>query len=206
MKALAGRRSPSKPSRGWARHLAKKQYDVAMTYAARTYEMVEEQLKTRQLDDESHLPIALGAAIEVQAHALAAQGRPLGRVDAAATRNRALQGHVDHHDAQQERQLDRPRRPAGVAIIARMARPQSRRPPKSSRASRWCCASGRTGAATARSRGRSSKALVNKYQDSGITVDRADAALRLRREEEAGGAGRRARLHRSRCATSITPG
>ena len=55
--------------------LARKQYDVAMTYAARAYEMVEEQLKTRQLDDESHLPIALGAAIETQAHALAGQGR-----------------------------------------------------------------------------------------------------------------------------------
>jgi thiol-disulfide isomerase/thioredoxin len=55
--------------------LARKQYDVAMTYASRTYEMVEEQLKTRQLDDEAHLPIALGAAIEVQAHALAGQGR-----------------------------------------------------------------------------------------------------------------------------------
>jgi thiol-disulfide isomerase/thioredoxin len=55
--------------------LAKKQYDAAMTYASRTYEMVEEQLKTRQLDDEAHLPIALGAAIEVQAHALAGQGR-----------------------------------------------------------------------------------------------------------------------------------
>jgi len=37
--------------------------------------MVEEQLKTRQLDAESHLPIALGAAIEVQALALAGQGR-----------------------------------------------------------------------------------------------------------------------------------
>ena len=55
--------------------LARKQYDVAMTYAARAYEMVEEQLKTRQLDAESHLPIALGAAIEVQALALAGQGR-----------------------------------------------------------------------------------------------------------------------------------
>ncbi|MEP6783794.1 MAG: redoxin family protein, partial [Acidobacteriota bacterium] len=55
--------------------LARNQYDVAMTYASRAYEMVEEQLKTRQLDDESHLPIALGAAIEVQAHALAGQGR-----------------------------------------------------------------------------------------------------------------------------------
>jgi thiol-disulfide isomerase/thioredoxin len=55
--------------------LAAKQYDVAMTYAARAYEMVEEQLKTRQLDAETHLPIALGAAIEVQALALAGQNR-----------------------------------------------------------------------------------------------------------------------------------
>ena len=46
-----------------------------MTYAARTYEIVEEQLKTRKLDDEARLPIALGAAIEVQALALAGQGR-----------------------------------------------------------------------------------------------------------------------------------
>ena len=55
--------------------LAAKQYDVAMTYASRAYEMVEEQLKTRQLDAEPRLPIALGAAIEVQANALAGQGR-----------------------------------------------------------------------------------------------------------------------------------
>lgn len=55
--------------------LAAKQYDVAMTYAARAYEMVEESLKTRQLDAETHLPIALGAAIEVTALATAGQGR-----------------------------------------------------------------------------------------------------------------------------------
>lgn len=52
-----------------------KRYDEAMTYAARTYEIVEEQLKTRKLDDEARLPIALGAAIEVQALALAGQGK-----------------------------------------------------------------------------------------------------------------------------------
>jgi hypothetical protein len=46
--------------------LAARNYDAAMTYAARAYEMVEEQLKRRQLDAESHLPIALGAAIEVR--------------------------------------------------------------------------------------------------------------------------------------------
>jgi thiol-disulfide isomerase/thioredoxin len=55
--------------------VAAKRYDEAMTYSARTYEMVEEQLKTRKLDDEARLPIALGAAIEVQALALAGQGK-----------------------------------------------------------------------------------------------------------------------------------
>ena len=55
--------------------VAAKRYDEAMTYAARTYEIVEEQLKTRKLDDEARLPIALGAAIETQALALAGQGK-----------------------------------------------------------------------------------------------------------------------------------
>lgn len=55
--------------------VAAKRYDEAMTYAARTYEIVEEQLKTRKLDDEARLPIALGASIEVQALALAGQGK-----------------------------------------------------------------------------------------------------------------------------------
>lgn len=70
--------------------VAAKQYDVAMTYAARAYEMVEEQLKTRQLDAESHLPIALGAAIEVQALALAGQGK---RSEAIMT----LQREIEHY-------------------------------------------------------------------------------------------------------------
>jgi len=68
--------------------LARKQYDVAMTYAARTYEMVEERLKTRQLDAEPRLPIALGAAIEVQALALAGQGK---RSEAIRTLQRELE-------------------------------------------------------------------------------------------------------------------
>ena len=55
--------------------VAAKHYDEAMTYGARAYEFVEEQLKTRKLDDEARLPIALGAAIEVQALALAGQGK-----------------------------------------------------------------------------------------------------------------------------------
>jgi cytochrome c biogenesis protein CcmG/thiol:disulfide interchange protein DsbE len=56
-------------------YVTAKRYDEAMTYAARTYEIIEEQLKTRKLDDETRLPIALGAAIEVQALALAGQNR-----------------------------------------------------------------------------------------------------------------------------------
>ncbi len=70
--------------------LAAKNYDAAMTYAARAYEMVEEQLKRRQLDAETHLPIALGAAIEVQALALAGQGR---RSEAIMT----LQREIEHY-------------------------------------------------------------------------------------------------------------
>ena len=68
--------------------VARKQYDVAMTYAARTYEMVEQQLMTRQLDAEPRLPIALGAAIEVQALALAGQGK---RSEAIMTLQRELE-------------------------------------------------------------------------------------------------------------------
>lgn len=55
--------------------VARKRYDEAMTYASRTYGIVEDLLKARKLDDEPRLPIALGAAIEVQALALAGQGR-----------------------------------------------------------------------------------------------------------------------------------
>ncbi len=68
--------------------LAARNYDAAMTYAARAYEMVEEQLKRRQLDAESHLPIALGAAIEVQALALAGQGK---RSEAIMTLQREIE-------------------------------------------------------------------------------------------------------------------
>jgi thiol-disulfide isomerase/thioredoxin len=67
--------------------LAAKNYGAAMTYAARTYEMVEAQLKTRKLDDEARLPIALGAAIEVTALATAGQG---GRSDAILYLRREL--------------------------------------------------------------------------------------------------------------------
>jgi len=69
-------------------YVAAKRYDEAMTYSARTYEMVEEQLKTRKLDDEPRLPIALGAAIETQALALAGQGK---RSEAIMTLQREIE-------------------------------------------------------------------------------------------------------------------
>ena len=67
--------------------VAAKRYDEALAYANRTYAIVEEQLKTRKLDDEARLPIALGAAIEVTALATAGQG---GRSDAILYLRREL--------------------------------------------------------------------------------------------------------------------
>lgn len=54
--------------------LAAKKYDDAQRYASETKRQALEQLKTRKLDAERHLPIALGAAIEVHAQVLAGRG------------------------------------------------------------------------------------------------------------------------------------
>ena len=51
------------------------QYSQAEGYARRTQDLAVEQLKNRKLDAEPQLPIALGAALEVQAQALAARGQ-----------------------------------------------------------------------------------------------------------------------------------
>ena len=48
--------------------------DEAERYAAETRRLSLEQLAKRKMDDERHLPIALGASIEVHAHVLAARG------------------------------------------------------------------------------------------------------------------------------------
>ena len=55
--------------------LADRQYDHALAYAKQTQALVLPQLKTRRLDKEEHLPIALGAAYEVEAQATAAEGK-----------------------------------------------------------------------------------------------------------------------------------
>ncbi len=54
--------------------LAAKQLDQAETYARQTEKLSRQQLYNRKLDAEPHLPIALGASLEVQAQVLAARG------------------------------------------------------------------------------------------------------------------------------------
>src|SRR5215831_9230685 len=55
--------------------LDQRQYDQAAAYAKETKSLAVEQLKARPLDAEPHLPLALGAALEVQSQVLAAQGQ-----------------------------------------------------------------------------------------------------------------------------------
>ena len=54
--------------------LADKKYDEAEQYALDTYDRCLDALKTRKMDDEPRLPIAIGAAIEVRAQVQAARG------------------------------------------------------------------------------------------------------------------------------------
>ncbi len=54
--------------------LAAKQLDKAEDYALQTYDLCLEALKTRKMDDEPRLPIAIGAAIEVRANVFAQRG------------------------------------------------------------------------------------------------------------------------------------
>jgi cytochrome c biogenesis protein CcmG/thiol:disulfide interchange protein DsbE len=54
--------------------LARKNYAEANRFATQTYGLALEALKTRPMDAEPRVPIAIGAAIEVQAHVMAAQG------------------------------------------------------------------------------------------------------------------------------------
>ncbi len=60
--------------------LARKQWDQADRYSAETRKMALAALKGRRLDDEKHLPIALGASIEVQGQAMAGRGERSGAV------------------------------------------------------------------------------------------------------------------------------
>jgi thiol-disulfide isomerase/thioredoxin len=55
--------------------VATKQWDQATAYATEARTLSEQQLSKRKLDAEPHLPIALGAAYEVLAQALAEKGQ-----------------------------------------------------------------------------------------------------------------------------------
>jgi len=54
---------------------ANKLWEKASEYAAETRKLVAAELKKRPLDAEPSVPLALGAAIEVEGHSLAATGR-----------------------------------------------------------------------------------------------------------------------------------
>jgi thiol-disulfide isomerase/thioredoxin len=54
--------------------LAERNYPAAENYGQQSYDMAVAELKHRVLDAEPHLPLALGAAIEVRGQAMAAQG------------------------------------------------------------------------------------------------------------------------------------
>jgi thiol-disulfide isomerase/thioredoxin len=68
--------------------LDQRQYSQALAYAKETKTLAVQQLKQRPLDAEPHLPIALGAALEVQSQVLAARGE---RTQAIALLRSALQ-------------------------------------------------------------------------------------------------------------------
>jgi thiol-disulfide isomerase/thioredoxin len=67
--------------------MQQRQYAQALGYAQQTKTMAAELLKQRSLDAEPHLPIALGASLEVESQALAAQGQ---RTQAVAVLQTAL--------------------------------------------------------------------------------------------------------------------
>lgn len=77
------------------------QYDQAAAFAKETKALALEQLKQRPLDAEPHLPIALGAALEVQSQVLAARGQ---RTQAIALLQSALRtyGNTSIHDRLQK--------------------------------------------------------------------------------------------------------
>ncbi len=54
---------------------ANKMWEKAAAYSAQTRKLVQAELKKRPLDAETSLPLALGAAIEVEGHTLAGTGR-----------------------------------------------------------------------------------------------------------------------------------
>ncbi|HEY6766117.1 MAG TPA: TlpA disulfide reductase family protein [Candidatus Sulfotelmatobacter sp.] len=55
--------------------LSSQDYDQATRFTKETQALIDDQLKTRKLDSEPHLPLALGAVYEVEAQTLVARGQ-----------------------------------------------------------------------------------------------------------------------------------
>jgi thiol-disulfide isomerase/thioredoxin len=72
--------------------LQAKQYDKAVAYAKQTKTQAVDQLRLRPLDAEPHLPLALGAALEVEALSLAGRGQ---RTQAVAVLQTALKTYAN---------------------------------------------------------------------------------------------------------------
>ena len=72
--------------------LAKKRLDEANRFATETYGLSLKALESRKMDDEPRLPIAIGAAIEVQAHVMAGKGN---RSEAVYFLERELEEYKD---------------------------------------------------------------------------------------------------------------
>ena len=77
--------------------LDQRQYDQAAAYAKQTKTLALDLLKQRSLDAEPHLPLALGAALEVESQVLAARGE---KTQAVAVLQSALRtyGNTSIHD------------------------------------------------------------------------------------------------------------
>ncbi|SPF43588.1 Redoxin domain protein [Candidatus Sulfotelmatobacter kueseliae] len=81
--------------------LDQQHYEQAASYAKQTKAMVLDQLRQRPLDGDPHLPVALGAALEVQSQVLAVQGQ---RTQAIALLQSGLRtyGNTSIHDRLQK--------------------------------------------------------------------------------------------------------
>jgi thiol-disulfide isomerase/thioredoxin len=73
------------------------QYDQAAAYAKQTKTLALDLLKQRSLDAEPHLPLALGAALEVQSQVLAARGQKTQAIALLQTALRTY-GNTSIHD------------------------------------------------------------------------------------------------------------
>lgn len=73
------------------------QYDQAAAYAKQTRTLALDLLKERSLDAEPHLPLALGAAFEVQSQVLAARGQKAQAIALLQTALRTF-GNTSIHD------------------------------------------------------------------------------------------------------------